>query len=57
MTNAFGLVYRDAIEENQPGKVNIRPVTYEMEGIKVAANLYLPADYDENGDENIRQLQ
>ena len=46
--NPFGLVYRGAIEKNEPGKVNIRPVEYKVNGIKVAANLYLPAGYDEN---------
>lgn len=45
--NPFGLVYQNAITKNEPGKVNIKPVEYEVEGIKVAANLYLPADYDE----------
>jgi len=45
--NQFGLVYSDAIAKNEKGKVNIRPVEYEVNGIKVAANLYLPADYDE----------
>ena len=48
MSNKFGLVYADAIEENVPGKVTIKPVSYEINGIKVAANLYLPADFDEN---------
>ena len=50
MSNPFGLVYENAISENLPGGVQIRPVSYEVEGIKVAANLYLPADYDETGD-------
>ena len=50
MANAFGLVYSGAIEQNEAGKVNIRPVSYEVEGIKVAANLYLPAGYDEGSD-------
>lgn len=45
--NPFGLVYQNAITKNEPGKVNIKPVEYEVEGINVAANLYLPADYDE----------
>ena len=45
--NPFGLVYRGAITQNEKGKVNIRPVEYKVEGIKVVANLYLPADYDE----------
>ena len=50
MANTFGLVYGGAIEINEPGKVNIRPVRYTVEGIEAAANLYLPADYDENSD-------
>lgn len=48
--NPFGLVYQNAITKNESGKVNIRPVMYEVEGIEVAANLYLPADYDETSD-------
>lgn len=48
--NPFGLVYQNAITKNEPGKVNIRPVTYEVEGIEVAANLYLPANCDETSD-------
>ena len=47
IANPFGLVYQGAITKNKAGKVNIRPVEYKVEGIKVAANLYLPADYDE----------
>lgn len=45
MSNPFGLVYRDAIESNEEGKVNIRPVRYQVDGIEVAANVYLPAGY------------
>ncbi len=45
--NPYGLVYGNAITKNEQGKVNIRPVEYKVDGIKVAANLYLPADYDE----------
>lgn len=48
MSNPFGLVYRGAIEENLPGAVHINPVEYEIDGIKVAANLYLPADFNSN---------
>lgn len=48
MKNKFGLVYQNAISENEEGKVNIRPVSYEIDGIKVSANLYLPANYDES---------
>lgn len=47
LKNPFGLVYDGAIEKNEKGKVQIRPVTYVLNGIEIAANLYLPADYDE----------
>lgn len=47
--NQFGLVYADAITKNISGQVNLRPVTYRnKDGIKMAANLYLPAGYDIN---------
>ena len=36
--NPFGLVYNDAIVENVPGKVNIHPVRYNLNGIDIAAN-------------------
>lgn len=45
--NKFGLVYQGAVKENVKGKVNIKPVKYEVNGIQVAANLYLPANFDE----------
>ncbi len=44
--NPFGLVYGDAITENLPGKVNIHPVTYKLNGLEIAANVYTPAGYD-----------
>ena len=44
--NPFGLVYQDAITENVSGKVNIHPVTYKLNGIDIAANVYTPANYD-----------
>lgn len=46
--NPWELVYDGAITENVKGKVNIRPVTYDLNGIMISANLYLPADYDES---------
>lgn len=47
--NAFGLVYEGALSESKPGAVNLRRVEYAVEGIRVAANVYLPADYDPAG--------
>ena len=47
--NRFGLVYDGALTENIPGRVNIRPVKYELRGLKIAANVYVPANFDENG--------
>ena len=31
MSNPFGLIYGGAIEANEPGKVNIRPVRYTVQ--------------------------
>jgi len=47
--NPFGLVYECPISANEPGKVNIHPVTYMLRGLKIAANVYIPAHYDPNG--------
>lgn len=44
--NPWGLVYEEAITENTPGKVNIHPVKYDLDGIEVAANVYTPAGYN-----------
>lgn len=45
-SNPFGLVYKNAITENLSGKVNIHLVTYKLNGIDIAANVYTPANYD-----------
>ena len=44
--NPFGLVYKGAVMENVKGKVNIHQVTYTLNGMKIAANVYTPAGYE-----------
>ncbi len=44
--NPFGLVYEDAIKENVPGKVNIHPVTYKLNGIAIVLMFILPANFN-----------
>ena len=44
--NPFTLVYRGAIRKNEPGKVNIHPVTYKLTGLDIVANVYTPANFD-----------
>ena len=44
--NPFTLAYEGAITENVKGKVNIRTVTYKLNGIDISANVYTPATYD-----------
>ena len=44
--NRWGLVYDGAISENVPGQVQIHTITYDLDGVAVAANVYTPAGYD-----------
>lgn len=44
--NPWGLVYDGALTENVAGGGNIHPVTYEVGGVSVSANVYTPAGYD-----------
>src|SRR5688572_8192708 len=44
--NPFTLTYEGAITKNEPGKVNIDQVKYKLNGLDIAANVYIPPNYD-----------
>ena len=47
--NPFGFVYGGALTANVDGAVNVHPISYDVSGVTVAANVYTPADYREDG--------
>jgi uncharacterized protein len=48
--NPFTLAYDGALTANVPGKVNIRAVTYKLNGLDIAANVYTPPNFDPGGE-------
>ena len=47
--NPWGLVYDGALMENVEGEVQLHPVSYEVGGLRVSANVYTPKGYTKDG--------
>lgn len=45
-SNPWTLVYEGAITSNVAGQVHIHPVTYKLNGLDIAANVYTPPNYE-----------
>ena len=44
--NPFTLTYEGAMTQNVKGKVSLQTVHYQANGVRAAANVYTPADFD-----------
>ena len=47
--NPWGLVYDGALTENVVGEVQLHPVSFEVGGLRVSANVYTPKGYTKDG--------